>query len=329
MIKKEEIKKGLKFVLPYDDFKDEEDEKEYIRRLVRYGFEGISFWKNVFYTKIQFDGEERTIETIERPVFEVFDDCEFKQGIFVKNKNAGLEDEAYMFIDLSFVEKFGEKVMKKQKKKEKKLLGYEDVYPDLFPRNEHLGHLVWECNHDNSWIERMLYKRIKPTLSKRMIAWEAVPMDKYGIYLDSAIENNKPCNVKKDAEGEMSLKVDLELSEETCKKLNKFYEDLARIAKELAETGSEKEDADRFKEITDKMLETYKSKNKDYGDSFRNLFKECGMTYAYGHLKEKLERVKSLMSDEAKVKGESMKDSLYDLANYAILTIMEIEKWRG
>ncbi len=89
---------------------------------------------------------------------------------------------------------------------------------------------------------------------------------------------------------------------------------------------SENTDADCFKEITDKMLETYKSKNKDYGDSFRNIFKECGMIYAYGHLKEKLERVKSLMSDEAKVKGESMKDSLYDLANYAILTIMEIEK---
>lgn len=81
-----------------------------------------------------------------------------------------------------------------------------------------------------------------------------------------------------------------------------------------------------FKSITDKMLETYKAKNHDYGNSFSELFKECGMTYAYGHMAEKLKRVKSLMSDEGKVKGESMKDSLYDLANYAILTIMEIEK---
>ena len=89
---------------------------------------------------------------------------------------------------------------------------------------------------------------------------------------------------------------------------------------------SENTDADCFKEITDKMLEIFKAKNHDYGNSFAKLFKECGMIYAYGHLKEKLERVKSLMSDEAKVKGEGMKDSLYDLANYAILTIMEIEK---
>ena len=89
---------------------------------------------------------------------------------------------------------------------------------------------------------------------------------------------------------------------------------------------SKKTDADRFKEITDKMFETFKAKNHDYGSSFSNLFKECGMTYAYGHMAEKLERVKSLMKDDAKVKGESMKDSLYDLANYAILTIMGLEK---
>lgn len=81
-----------------------------------------------------------------------------------------------------------------------------------------------------------------------------------------------------------------------------------------------------FRDITNNMFDTYKSKNKDYGDSFHKLFKECGMTYAYGHMAEKLERINSLRKNEAKVKGESMKDSLYDLANYAILTIMELEK---
>lgn len=88
---------------------------------------------------------------------------------------------------------------------------------------------------------------------------------------------------------------------------------------------SRKTDANRFKKITDEMFETFKAKNHDYGNSFAKLFKECGMTYAYGHLAEKLERVKSLMKDEANVKGEGMKDSLLDLANYAILTIMELD----
>ena len=105
-------------------------------------------------------------------------------------------------------------------------------------------------------------------------------------------------------------------------------EGLAKVAisSSAQKTANKKTDADLFKEITDKMFETFKAKNHDYGSSFSNLFKECGMTYAYGHMAEKLERINSLRKDEAKVKGESMKDSLYDLANYAILTIMELEK---
>lgn len=89
---------------------------------------------------------------------------------------------------------------------------------------------------------------------------------------------------------------------------------------------SKNTDADRFKEITDKMSDTYKRKNSDYGNSFSKLFEECGMTYAYGHLAEKVERINPLRKNDAKVHGESMIDSLYDLANYSILTIMEIEK---
>lgn len=85
-------------------------------------------------------------------------------------------------------------------------------------------------------------------------------------------------------------------------------------------------DAKAFRDITNKMCNTFEVKNHDYGDSFHKLFEECGMTYAYGHLAEKLERINSLRKNEAKVKGESMKDSLYDLANYAILSIMELEK---
>ena len=87
-------------------------------------------------------------------------------------------------------------------------------------------------------------------------------------------------------------------------------------------------DVETFRAITNKMCNTFEVKNHDYGDSFHKLFEECGMTYAYGHIAEKLERVKSLMKDDAKVNGESMRDSLLDLANYAILTIMELDKTR-
>ena len=100
------------------------------------------------------------------------------------------------------------------------------------------------------------------------------------------------------------------------------------LAKPSAFTKQPTGDADAFRDITNGMYDTFKAKNHDYGNSFAELFKECGMTYAYGHMAEKLKRVKSLMSDEAKVKGESMRDSLLDLANYAILTIMELDKTR-
>ena len=116
--------------------------------------------------------------------------------------------------------------------------------------------------------------------------------------------------------------------------LRKCIESINQYLKEVHQkegepkADSKKEDVDRFKEITDKMFETFKAKNHDYGSSFSNLFKDCGMTYAYGHMAEQLERVKSLMNDEAKVNGEGMRDSLLDLANYAILTIMELDKTR-
>lgn len=100
------------------------------------------------------------------------------------------------------------------------------------------------------------------------------------------------------------------------------------LAKPSAFTKQPTGDADAFRDILNGMYDTFKAKNHDYGNSFAELFKECGMTYAYGHMAEKLKRVKSLMSDEAKVKGESMRDSLLDLANYAILTIMELDKIR-
>lgn len=117
-------------------------------------------------------------------------------------------------------------------------------------------------------------------------------------------------------------------------KRNEFiYIDVDELAKvsvfasePASESANKKTDSDRFKEITDKMCNTFEVKNLDYGDSFHKLFEECGMTYAYGHMAEKLERINSLRKNDAKVKGESMKDSLYDLANYAILTIMELEK---
>lgn len=81
----------------------------------------------------------------------------------------------------------------------------------------------------------------------------------------------------------------------------------------------------KFKTICEDMLKTYISKNEDYGDSFSILFKKYGMTYPIIHLQEKINRIEALQNKENKVKGETYIDSLKDLANYAILTLIEID----
>lgn len=81
----------------------------------------------------------------------------------------------------------------------------------------------------------------------------------------------------------------------------------------------------KFKSICEGLLETYKKKNADYGDSFSKLFKKRGMSYPLIHFEEKLNRIEALQAKDNDVKGETYIDSLKDLANYAILTLVEIE----
>ena len=89
---------------------------------------------------------------------------------------------------------------------------------------------------------------------------------------------------------------------------------------------SEKSDADRFKEITDKMSDTYKRKNHDYGNAFSEMYDELGINYGYGKIREKVNRIKTLKDNEAQVDNEPLEDALLDCANYCILTLMEYQK---
>ena len=88
----------------------------------------------------------------------------------------------------------------------------------------------------------------------------------------------------------------------------------------------EKTDADRFKEITDKMSDTYKRKNHDYGNAFSEMYDELGINYGYGKIREKVNRIKTLKDNEAQVANDPLEDALLDCANYCILTLMEYQK---
>lgn len=75
--------------------------------------------------------------------------------------------------------------------------------------------------------------------------------------------------------------------------------------------------------ICSELTALYERKNHDYGDSFGKGFAEYGMTMPCIRLEDKLNRLKSLLKSDAQVKDESIDDTLMDLANYAIMTLIE------
>jgi lipid II:glycine glycyltransferase (peptidoglycan interpeptide bridge formation enzyme) len=83
----------------------------------------------------------------------------------------------------------------------------------------------------------------------------------------------------------------------------------------------------RFKELCDEALKTYIAKNTDYGNSFTDAFEEFGIISAIVRMNDKMMRLKSLCKKQKnEVKDESIIDTLKDLANYSLMTVIELEK---
>ena len=84
----------------------------------------------------------------------------------------------------------------------------------------------------------------------------------------------------------------------------------------------------RHQEICDVLTRTYVAKNHDYGDSFGQDFREYGMIVPVIMLGNKYRRIKQLSKLDNMVSSEGIRDSLLDLANYAIMTVMEMDRQR-
>ena len=78
--------------------------------------------------------------------------------------------------------------------------------------------------------------------------------------------------------------------------------------------------------LLDKLFTTYKAKDADYGSAFAEMFDELGIDYAYGKLREKMNRIKVLRNQPNMVENEGLEDALLDTAGYAILTLVELKK---
>lgn len=80
-----------------------------------------------------------------------------------------------------------------------------------------------------------------------------------------------------------------------------------------------------FENITNKMEQLYDKKNRDYQDSYGKSFEEEGMAAFRIRGGDKMNRIKALsLTNERYVHDESLEDSLLDLANYCIMTLIEL-----
>lgn len=94
----------------------------------------------------------------------------------------------------------------------------------------------------------------------------------------------------------------------------------------------------RHKDICEELNQLYGRKNHDYGDSFHETFLEEGFSMSRIRLTDKLNRFKTLTKgagdivskvgrpEVSCVYDEKVRDTLLDLANYAIMTIMELDQ---
>ena len=87
-----------------------------------------------------------------------------------------------------------------------------------------------------------------------------------------------------------------------------------------------KENGPYFSDILKEMQELYDRKNHDYGNSFSETIQEFGFTPAIARINDKFKRVKQMVKGEQMQVNESIRDNLIDIANYCILTIIEIDK---
>lgn len=81
-----------------------------------------------------------------------------------------------------------------------------------------------------------------------------------------------------------------------------------------------------YSKVIKEMEDLYRRKNADYGDSFHKTYLEEGHAMARIRLSDKLNRYITLSKGApSQVHDESLRDTLIDLANYAVMTVVEMD----
>ena len=118
-------------------------------------------------------------------------------------------------------------------------------------------------------------------------------------------------------------------AEEEQRKRNEMISELAKenFVDFYKNNQGKPENVQHHKRVCSELNDLYERKNRDYGDSFHKTYLEEGMAMARIRLTDKLERFKKLTREVGQeVKDESIRDTLIDLANYAIMTVTELDR---
>lgn len=81
----------------------------------------------------------------------------------------------------------------------------------------------------------------------------------------------------------------------------------------------------KHQKVMDEIHQSYLRKNADYGDSFHKSYERFGLISPVVRMSDKMGRLETLCTQVAQVKEESIRDTLMDLANYCIMTVMELD----
>ena len=150
--------------------------------------------------------------------------------------------------------------------------------------------------------------------------------------MDSIIHNGEaaePMTAAKAAEMQKNYSQSSRLTDTMQEEFDKQQERKRKmhLAGQMAlEELKHKENGPYFSDILKEMQELYEKKNHDYGNSFSETIQEFGFTPAIARINDKFKRVKQMVKGEQMQVNESMRDNLIDIANYCILTIIEIDK---
>lgn len=90
-----------------------------------------------------------------------------------------------------------------------------------------------------------------------------------------------------------------------------------------------KEEIALFKSLTDKMNDVFKKKRNDYGPTTSETYDRFGPVSMLIRMYDKLGRLDNLLvKNKDNEVNESIDDTLLDLANYALITLLEVHKRR-